>query len=172
MAYDFSVLRDLRKRRNLTINRLSEICGVSYVALSKLERNQGNPELRTLDRIAKALGLATHNLLALAEQQEPMLASERPCHMFGKANGRLIELDGTRLFYVKAPKGSGGDEPSYHRDDYERCFVMEGRVRITVRGNDYILRAGDGLVWDALFDHSYDVQENSQFIKMLTPKRL
>jgi transcriptional regulator with XRE-family HTH domain len=171
MAYDFSVLRELRKRRNLTINELSSLCGVSYVALSKLERNQGNPELKTLDRISKSLGLASHSLLALAEQQEPMTASERKCLILGKAECRAIDLDGTRLFVVRAHKGAGGDEPSLHRDDYERCFVLEGRVKVTVRGNDYMLRSGEGLMWDSLFDHRYDVQEPSLFIKMLTPKR-
>jgi transcriptional regulator with XRE-family HTH domain len=171
MTYDFSVLRDLRKRRNLTINELSKLCGISYVALSKLERNQGNPELKTLDCISKALGLASHNLLALAEQQEPLSASERTCRIMGKAECRLIDLDGTRVFVVRAPKGSSGGEPNLHRDDYERCFVLEGRVKVTVRGNDYVLRAGQGLMWDSLFDHRYEVQEPATFIKMLTPKR-
>ena len=34
MTYDFSILHDLRKTRNMTIADLSEKCGVSYVALS------------------------------------------------------------------------------------------------------------------------------------------
>jgi hypothetical protein len=34
-----------------------------------------------------------------------------------------------------------------------------------------MLRSGEGLMWDSLFDHHYDVQEPSVFIKMLTPKR-
>lgn len=54
MTYDFTVLRELRKKRKLTIAKLSEMCNVSYVAISKLERNQGNPELKTLDRISRA----------------------------------------------------------------------------------------------------------------------
>ena len=106
MTYDFSVLRDLRKRRNLTINALSKLCNVSYVALSKLERNLGNPELKTLDRISQVFGLATHNLLALARRQEPLTGSERKCRILGKAEARYIELDGLRLFVVRAPKGA------------------------------------------------------------------
>ena len=77
-----------------------------------------------------------------------------------------------RLFVVRAPKGAGGDEPSYHRDDYERCFVLDGHVKITVDGREHRLRAGEGLVWDTVFDHRYEVMEASSFIKMLTPKGL
>ena len=171
MTYDFSALRDLRKHRNLTIKGLSKLCHVSYVALSKLERNQGNPELKTLDRISKALGLATHNLLTLAAREQPVASAERKCRLFGKSACRYVELDGMRLFIVHAPKGASGDAPSYHRDDYERCFVLKGRLKVTVRGKEYRLGAGEGLAWDSLFDHHYEVLESSSFIKMLTPKR-
>ena len=127
MAYDFSVLRELRKRRNLTINELSSLCGVSYVALSKLERNQGNPELKTLDRISKSLGLASHSLLALAEQQEPMTASERKCLILGKAECRAIDLDGTRLFVVRAHKEIRRKDGSYIRFDDNAAVIIDNQ---------------------------------------------
>jgi len=168
--YDFSVLRDMRKRRKLTLERLSQVCGVSYVALSRLERNQSNPELKTLDRISKALGLATHTFLAMARREEPITASQRKCHVLGKSDCRFMDLSGVRVFVIQAPKGTAGDEPSYHHDDYERCFVLDGQVKVTVRGKDYLLGAGEGLTWDTLFDHRYEVMQPSLFIKMLTPK--
>ena len=170
MKYDFSIIRELRRRRKLTIVGLHKLSGVCCVALSKLERNEANPALQTLDRIARTLGLATHNLLALAAQQEPLSATESTCRILGSAHGRLIELDGCRLFVVRAPKGAAGDEASAHRDDYERCFVLEGQLKLTVRGRDYILRAGQGLMWDTLFEHHYEVQEPSLFLTVLTPK--
>jgi transcriptional regulator with XRE-family HTH domain len=171
MTYDFSVLRELRKGRGLTLAKLSALCDISYVALSKLERNRGNPELRTLDRVSRALGLATHNLLAMAEQQQPLMSSESPCRILDKGEARLVDLGGTRLFYIRAPKGAAGDGASFHRDDYERCFVLDGCVKVTVHGRDYLLRTGEGLVWDALLEHRYDVQEPSTFLSLLTPKK-
>jgi transcriptional regulator with XRE-family HTH domain len=170
MTYDFSILRDLRKRRNLTIAELSEKCGVSYVALSKLERNQANPELKTLDRIAQALGMTTHNFLALADRQRPIQAAEQSAKILGKAVCRFVNLDGTRIFVIRAPKGARGSEPAFHSDDYERCFVIEGRLRVNVRENEYTLGSGDGLVWDSLYDHAYEAIEPTTFIKVLSPK--
>jgi transcriptional regulator with XRE-family HTH domain len=170
MAYDFGVLRELRKNRNLTINALSKMCGVSYVALSKLERNQGNPELRTLERIAKALGVSAHHLLALAQNQQPVRVSHQACKVFGKADCRYVDLDGTRVLIIHAPKGANGVEAEFHRDDYERCVVLNGRVKVTVSGSEFLLGAGDGLAWDAMFDHQYSMMEPSTFVTMLTPK--
>ena len=52
MLYDFSILRSLRKRSNLTIADVSDKSGVSPAVISKLERNQTSAELETLFRIA------------------------------------------------------------------------------------------------------------------------
>jgi len=171
MTYDFSVLRELRKRRKLTIARLSELCGVSYVAISKLERNQGNPELKTLDRIAHALDMPTHNLLALAEQKRPTRAKATTAKVLQKGMSRHVDLAGTRIFYVTAPKGACGLSPEFHRDDYEHCFVLDGKVRTNVRGTAYTLGPGDALLWDCIFEHNYEVLEDATFIGVLTPKR-
>jgi transcriptional regulator with XRE-family HTH domain len=170
MTYDFSILRDLRKTRNLTITDLSKKCGVSYVALSKLERNQGNPELKTLDRIAQALGINTHQLLALADRQRPIQATEQSAKILGKATCRFVNLDGTRIFLIRAPKGAVGTDPAFHCDDYERCFVIDGRLKVNVRENEYTLGAGEALVWDSLYDHAYEAMEATTFIKVLSPK--
>jgi len=171
MAYDFSVLRHVRNRRKLSITSLAKKCGVSYVALSKLERNQGNPELKTLERISRALGMSVHNLLALADQQRPVRAAEQTAKVFGKGTCRYVNLDGTRVFLIKAPKGAAGAEPALHDDDFERCFVLDGRLKVKVRDHEYILGPGDGLCWDSFFDHAYEALEPATFIKVLTPKR-
>jgi len=170
MTYDFSVLRELRKKRKLTINALSEMCGVSYVALSKLERNQGNPELKTLDRISRAMGLPTHNLLALAEQKHPTQATQQVCTVLGKADCRHVNLDGTRILCITAPTGATGWAAEFQSDDYLRCFVLDGKVKITIRGSEYLLGPGDGLAWDCVFEHTYEVLEPATFITVLTPK--
>jgi transcriptional regulator with XRE-family HTH domain len=171
MTYDFSVLRELRKKRKLTISDLSRMCGISYVALSKLERNQGNPELKTLDRISRTLGMPTHSLLALAEQKHPTQVAQQVCTILGNADCRHVNLDGTRIFCISAPKGARGWAPDFHQDDYGRCFVLEGKVKVTIRGSEYLLGSGQGLAWDCFFEHSYEAVEPSTFITVLTPKR-
>lgn len=170
MPYDFSVLRELRKKRKLTISDLSKLCGVSYVALSKLERNQGNPELRTLDRISHALGMPCHTLVTLAEQKRPMTAVERIHRVPGKVDCRFVELDGTRIVLSRVPKGGDGCDSQFHQDDHEHCFVIEGRVKVTIRGTEYLLKSGEGLAWDSQVEHAYEALDPSLFVTVLTPK--
>lgn len=171
MTYDFSILRVLRKRRKLTIAQLSKKCGVSYVVLSKLERNLGNPELRTLDRISRALDLPTHNLLALAERKRPAQVQETTSSTLGTGVHRFVNIEGTRIFYVTAPKGATGCGAEYHKDDYEYCYLLKGSLKITIRGSDYTLEAGQALMWDCLFEHNYEALQPSTFIGVLVPKQ-
>jgi transcriptional regulator with XRE-family HTH domain len=171
MTYDFGILRELRKKRKMTIAELSERSGVSYVAISKLERNQGNPELKTLDRISQALQMPTHNLLALAEQKHPTRAEETVCKILEVADCRHVNLDGVRIFAISAPKGAQGRQPEFHKDDYEHCYLLSGKVKISIRGSEYTLKPGQALSWDCIFEHNYEAIEDSDWIAILTPKR-
>lgn len=171
MTYDFAVLRELRKRKGLTITELSHRAGISPVALSKLERNQGNPELKTLDRIARAMDVATHALIAMAEHKRPTIVAERMERVLDGATCRQVDLDGTRVCWVNAPRPAREAAPQNHGGDHEHCFVLDGRLKITIRGSDYELGPGQALAWDCYFDHELEVVESSTFITVLVPKR-
>ncbi len=46
-----------RKLKGLTQSELAKITGIHQAEISKIERGIGNPSVKTLDRIAKGLGL-------------------------------------------------------------------------------------------------------------------
>jgi len=64
-AYDalepeFAIIRamiDARKESGLTQKELSEKTGITQGDISKLERGNGNPSIRTLKRLAEAMGM-------------------------------------------------------------------------------------------------------------------
>ena len=171
MTYDFSIIRHLRKRLGLTIFGLSEKCGVSYVALSKLERNLGNPELKTLDRIARALSLETHNLLALAEHDRPQIIDAKEGSDPQGITGRTADFENIKVAYGRAARGAKGIAEHQHRDDYEICLVLSGRLQLHVRDSVYDIGPGQAVRFDCIFDHSYEVVEDVVFVHVLVAKR-
>jgi transcriptional regulator with XRE-family HTH domain len=56
-------IRDLRKGRGLTIERLAEIAHVGEKYLGDIERGKENPTIATLDKISRGLGVAIHQIL-------------------------------------------------------------------------------------------------------------
>jgi quercetin dioxygenase-like cupin family protein len=171
MTYDFSIIRHMRKKMGLTIYGLSEKCGVSYVALSKLERNLGNPELKTLDKIARSLDIETHNLLALAEHERPRIvdATQHVDHGF---DFNTASIGGVHVSLVKTSKGTSGAGDHSHRDDYEIAFVLSGKVVLTVKNSEYEINAGQAVRFDCLFEHNYETIEDTTMIHVLIAKQM
>jgi len=60
------ILRQQRVMRELTLQQLSEMSGVSSSHLGRIERGERFPSARILHKIAKPLGLAEGELLTLA----------------------------------------------------------------------------------------------------------
>jgi transcriptional regulator with XRE-family HTH domain len=57
---EFAIIQaiiDARKNADLTQKELSERTGITQADISKLESGNANPSLRTLRRLAKALGM-------------------------------------------------------------------------------------------------------------------
>lgn len=161
--YNFSVLRDLRKTAEMTIAELSERTGISPAVISKLERNQTTAELKTLFRLSRAFGVTASELLALVESRTAQCKGETD-RVAGDFHFRQIEFANARCFFADAPKGAKRSNPDAHRDDFEICWVLEGKLRIDLPYETHTLSAGDCLQFDALFEHTYEVLEDCRII--------
>lgn len=161
--YNFSVLRDLRKRAEMTIADLSARTGISPAVISKLERNQTTAELKTLFRLARAFGLTASEMLALVESRTAQCKDETD-RISGDFHFRQIEFANSKCFYAAAPKGAARSNPDAHRDDFEICWVLEGQLRIELPYESHVLSAGQCLQFDAVFEHTYEVLEDCRVI--------
>ena len=161
--YNFSVLRDLRKRDAMTIANLSERTGISPAVISKLERNQTTAELKTLFRLARAFGLTASEMLALVESRTAQCKQETE-RIAGDFHFRQIEFANSKCYYADAPKGASRSNPDAHRDDFEICWVLAGKVLIDLPYETHTLSAGDCLQFDAVFEHTYEVLEDCSII--------
>lgn len=60
---EYAIIRamlDARKSQGLTQQELAERTGIKQGDISKLERGNGNPSLRTLQRLAAGMGMQLH----------------------------------------------------------------------------------------------------------------
>ena len=61
-------------------------------------------------------------------------------------------------------KGAKRSNPDAHRDDFEICCVLEGKLQLDLPYESHVLSAGDCLQFDALFEHTYEVLEDCKII--------
>lgn len=161
--YDFSILRDLRKREGLNIAEFSESSGVSASVISKLERNQCVAELETIFRLARVLGLTASDLIALAENRSAHRASSEHYKNHGFSFER-VTYSNMRCIHGKGPKGAKASKPKLHRDDYELCWVLKGKLIFYLPNEKHELRAGESIQFDAMLEHTYEALEDCEII--------
>jgi transcriptional regulator with XRE-family HTH domain len=56
-------LREIRERKGVTLRALKKMSGVAVSTLARFEAGQGDPQLSTLRKIAKALNVTVAKLI-------------------------------------------------------------------------------------------------------------
>ncbi len=169
LIFDFSILRELRKRENLTIGEVSGRSGVSIAVISKLERNQTRAELETLFRLSRVFGLNAADLINLAESQTAHRASAEE-YESGAFGFRRIRYGNLTCFHGKARKGATVSRPEIHQDDYELCWVLDGSVRIRLPHEQHDLAGGQAIQFDAILEHTYEATKDCVVVIVHLPK--
>ena len=160
---NFSILRELRKQHDLSIAQLSERSGVAASVISKLERNCHTAEMETLFRLARVFGITLSDFISLAENRTShRVNSER--YASGDFIFDRVDYGNLRTMHAVAPAGAKLSSPELHRDDYELCWVLKGRMRFSLPGESYELKSGDSIQFDALLHHDYEALEESEII--------
>lgn len=161
--FDFSILRQLRKRDNLTMDTVSQMTGVSIAVISKLERNQTSAEIDTLYRLSRAFNMSTADLMALAELPFAQRESEKNYTSHG-FSFRRIRFGNVMALYGQASAGAATSRPEIHHDDTEICWVLEGMVQLKLPHESYRINAGQSLQFDAIMEHTYEALEDSRLL--------
>src|SRR5215212_9659002 len=79
-------IRQLRKERGLSQAKLAVMADMDPATLNRLERGSGNPNLKTLERVADALGVEVADFFPKAQSSSPeptfndVLDDERRLH--------------------------------------------------------------------------------------------
>ena len=54
--------------------------------------------------------------------------------------------------------------PEVHQDDYELCWVLQGRIRLSILERVEELGPGDVLQFDGVLEHAYEALEPTTLI--------
>jgi len=145
-------LSDLRKRKNMTLDELSEKSGVSKSILSQIERDLSNPTVITISRIASALGENLSDFFLKIEVEDtdtiersketPSITSKDGlCQLNILGAGETVNWLQWYLLNMK-PKGVL-DSSSHGPKTFENLTVLEGEVEVDNGGSKEIIKKGD-----------------------------
>ncbi|MDA3799011.1 MAG: helix-turn-helix domain-containing protein [Kiritimatiellae bacterium] len=161
--FDFTIIRELRKVHGFTIAELSEKSGVSTAVISKLERNQTRVELETLYRIGKVFGISPSELIKLAEHKTSQVVEEDSYESDG-FSFRKVSFGNIKCMVGEAMSGKGVSRPDVHADEYEICWCLKGKVKISLPSEVHVLEKGKSMQFDAVLEHTYEALANCKIL--------
>ena len=173
-------LKRLRRRQGYSLDRLSQLSGVSRAMIGQIETAKSVPTISLLSKVAKALDVEFANLLALQETRAPVV--------FRAERARLLTSDGGQfssraLFSSEAGSGVEFHEirlAALHEEAHaahapgtrENLIVVKGEVELSLNsGAPVTLGQGDAIEFDADIAHSYRNSGNGEAIAYLVSTR-
>ncbi|WP_275674940.1 helix-turn-helix domain-containing protein [Streptomyces sp. MUM 178J] len=149
-------LRELRRRRGLTLESAAQRAGLSPAHLSRLETGRRQPSLPMLLALARTYGTTVAELLGeTPPEREPVIraGSREPAgadgwtyHQAG-VPGRAMQA-----LRLEIPYGAQGDLVRMHPGE-EWLYVLRGGLRLTLGESVHELAPGDSAHYDSLTPH-------------------
>lgn len=172
-------LRELRRRRDLSIRELAMRSGISHSTISLIERDRMSPSIDTLSAVLDALGTTLPGFFSDLQSGLPYTPFYNAADLpeIGKAETvsyRVIGLNHPNrqllMLHESYAVGASSGQVFTHAAQ-EAGMIIKGAVEVTVGDHKKILREGEGYYFDSRLPHSFrNVHDDkSEILSAITP---
>jgi transcriptional regulator with XRE-family HTH domain len=157
-----SRLRELRRRREITLTDLAAQTGISVSTLSRLESGDRRPTLELLLPLARAYGVTLDELVGAPATGDPRVHL-RPVRRHGMTMLPLTRrAGGIQAYKLVIGAGSARSEPELQtHEGYEWVYVLDGRLRLVLAEHDLVLRPGEAAEFDTRTPHWFGAADGA-----------
>lgn len=157
-------VRNNRRKKQLSLEQLADLSGVSRSMISKVERCEAVPSTTVLAKLAEALGVTFSQLMSQPVEREVIVISSASQPVLrDDATGFLRRclspvLPGRGIDWVMntlPAKASTGTFGAHRRGVEEYIYVLKGQLKATIGCESYLLQTGDLVYFQADLDHSF-----------------
>lgn len=156
-------IRFMRRQRDMSLDQLGALSGLTKSFLSKVERGVSVPSISTAMKVAGGFGISVGELLGVEQGDQAVHVvrkREREAFMAeGLASGYNYELlsGGKRFktmepFIMRPPFEFEGGHLFEHRGE-EFIFVLTGTIEVEFPTQRILLKAGDAIYFEAHLPH-------------------
>ncbi|MCM3714567.1 helix-turn-helix domain-containing protein [Alkalihalobacillus oceani] len=165
-----------RKEKGWSIRELARIAEITPSMLSQIERGLANPSITTLRVVAKALDVPTFHFLMEDTPTADLVvrAGQRKKMVIEDLAYELVSPDftgtlGTAILQVP-PQAASSEKLLAHKAE-EVAYVLEGKVKVYLNDEAYVLEAGDSVKIPAQMTHKWenDFQQPASILFSVTP---
>jgi transcriptional regulator with XRE-family HTH domain len=156
-------LRRMRTRRNLSLEGLAKLSGVSRAMLNQIELGRSTPTINLVFKIARAFEVPFSALLTLSGPRTSKVLRAGDSKVLKSASGTfstraLFPLDANRKveFYELRLAPGGVEEAEPHAPGTtENLVIVEGALEVEIGDDKRKLAVGDAILFEADRPHVY-----------------
>jgi transcriptional regulator with XRE-family HTH domain len=155
-------IKRIRQEKDISLEELSKLSGVSKSMLSQIERGNGNPSLSTLWKIANGMMVpfnalvsqqrAPYEVVRLSEM-DPIIEADENLKNYiifsGDENQRFS------VYYIEVQPGYSWTSEMHMRGTIEFITVFSGKLQLKVGENTFCLERGESIRFKADAPHAY-----------------
>ena len=161
-------IRACRGQRKWTQQQLADLAGVPRATVATVERDDGNPSLAVVFKIANAFGMTIDQLVESSQRRIRRIpAGEMPQVTSGDGNYRAVTVSPisayhiTQLVFHLSPGGTYEGKP-HPPGSEEYLHVLGGVIKLELAGESVRLETGDTAIFNGNVRHLYHNSSNEE----------
>lgn len=155
-------LKAIREKEKLSLEKVSQLSGVSKTMIGQIERGESSPTLTTIWKIANGLKISFTSLIDNPQPDTKVVLRDEN-QTLSEDNGRyrvyphfpFQEDRRFEIYSVEIEKGGTVHSDSHREGTEEYITVFDGEVKIRVNECEYALKSGDSIRFKADRPHTY-----------------
>ncbi|ASI77935.1 DNA-binding protein [Bacillus cereus] len=155
-------LKTIREKEKLSLEKASQLTGVSKTMIGQIERGESSPTLTTIWKIANGLKVSFTSLIN-NPQSDTKVVLRNDVQVLSEDNGRYkvypsfpFQDDRNFEIYTVEIETEGKLNSEGHKEGTEEFItVFEGELTIEINDCQYKLNSGDSIRFKADRPHSY-----------------
>lgn len=154
-------LKNIRKTKGMTLQKLSEMTNLSMGFLSNIERDLSSPTISHLQKICGALNIALVELIQPSDDNKILVKKEERQEIFYSKTSKIkyeLITEGQKSLNgicITMEEGADYGKISYGHSSDEIGIVVKGTMQMEVEGKQYIINEGDTIYIKANVPHKY-----------------
>lgn len=164
-------LRNIRTKMNYSLDKVSELTGISKSMLGQIERGESTPTVTTLWKISNGLKVSFSSLMEYAANDTEIITQDKIPKLDDTDDGCTIypfipytpEIKFESYIMDLAPQSIHHSE-AHINANYEYVYVIKGEIGMDVGGTAHKVMENQMLKFNANSDHSY-INQSDKTVK-------
>lgn len=155
-------LKNIRKEKKLSLDKVANLTGISKSMLGQIEREETNPTITTVWKIANGLKISFTSLIKEEEKAVQIIAKE-DIEPLVESNNRYRlypifpydEKTSFEIYSVELEPGANLEAEGHGKGAKEYITVFQGQLSMQIGEESYELSQGNAIKFDANEAHVY-----------------